>query len=381
MKQNVFLLLLIPGLCTLCSCLSRQYHFVNVMMTWAEAQSYCRQNYTDLATIDSTEEVKALVEVTDSEYNSAWIGLQRAESASWRWSLEDTSFYSEGGAGFRNWENEEPNDPSKPCAAMKNNNGKWKDVQCQENKSFVCYDGGSLTHKYFLIEQQRNWSEAQVYCRERHTDLVSVRNQAENQEVQRMTHSPQQDVWIGLFRDPWKWSDQSKSTLRFWNDVQPDNAEGDENCVVMWKQHSGRWGDVKCDKRFPFFCYDDELILVPENKSWNEALSYCRQHYVDLVSVSTEQLQHWVERRAQAASTPYVWLGLRYTCVLHFWFWVSGEGVCYQNWAPGNSTGECRHTGAIEFGGGHQWVSLPETEELNFICSKKHWGESGTTAP
>ncbi|KAG7462168.1 hypothetical protein MATL_G00199610 [Megalops atlanticus] len=81
------------------------------------------------------------------------------------------------------------------------------------------------------------------------------------------------------------------------------------------------------------------LILVHENKSWNEALSYCRQHHVDLVSVSTEQLQHWVERRAQTASTPYVWLGLRYTCVLHFWFWVSGEGVCYQNWAPGNETG------------------------------------------
>ncbi|KAG7462169.1 hypothetical protein MATL_G00199620 [Megalops atlanticus] len=156
-----------------------------------------------------------------------------------------------------------------------------------------------------------------------------------------------ESAWIGLERgSSWKWQ---------WSLADPGFYRQGET-------EFRKWGD---------------LILVPENKSWNEALSYCRQHHVDLVSVSTEQLQHWVERRAQTASTPYVWLGLRYTCVLHFWFWVSGEGVCYQNWAPGNETGECGHTGAVESGGRHQWVSLPETEELNFICSKAT-GESGT---
>ncbi|KAG9331698.1 hypothetical protein JZ751_018402, partial [Albula glossodonta] len=112
------------------------------------------------------------------------------------------------------------------------------------------------------------------------------------------------------------------------------------------------------------------LVLVRENKSWDEALSYCRQHYGDLVSVSTEQLQHWVKRRAQNASTAHVWLGLRYSCALHFWFWVSGEEGQYHNWAPGNETGECGHRGAVESGGGQQWVSLPKTEKLNFICIK-----------
>ncbi|KAG7455003.1 hypothetical protein MATL_G00252050, partial [Megalops atlanticus] len=229
---------------------------------------------------------------------------------------------------------------------------------------------------HFVIAKV-TWREAQSYCRENHTDLVSVRNQSENDEIKKVINDRfnerKQDntrVWIGLFRGSWKWSDQSNSSFRYWNTEEPNNKTGNQNCAVMWKKHAGRWGDQECDERFPFFCYDDELILVRENKSWNEALSYCRQHHVDLVSVSTEQLQHWVERRAQTASTPYVWLGLRYTCVLHFWFWVSGEGVCYRNWAPGNSTGECGHTGAVESGGGRQWVSLPETEELNFICSK-----------
>ncbi|KAG9338558.1 hypothetical protein JZ751_025616 [Albula glossodonta] len=158
---------------------------------------------------------------------------------------------------------------------------------------------GDAAQKYILITEQKSWTEAQRYCRENHTDLASVRNQTENQEI-----------------------------------------------------------------------LQNNLILVQENKSWGEALSYCRQHYVDLVSVPTEQVQNWVKRRAQSASTAHVWLGLRYSCDLHFWSWVSGEEGRYQNWAPGRETGECGHTGAVESGAGQQWVSLPETEKLNFICSK-----------
>ncbi|XP_036375368.1 uncharacterized protein LOC118771466 [Megalops cyprinoides] len=328
MKLDFFVILLFPGLCTLCSCLSHQYHFVNVMMTWAEAQSYCRQSYTDLATIDSTEEVKALMEVTDSEYNSAWIGLQRAESASWRWSLADRGFYSEGEAEFRDWESGQPNDRvgTEDCVAVERN-GKWHDFPCQDNIYFVCYDsekhflflfhythsrggtlegvdrvviGGNLfqraalslslslslshthTHtqvicnrdtskrccvftgqnvsqRYFLIEQEKTWTEAQRYCREKHTDLVSVRNQAENQEVLSMI-STSAWVWIGLFRDPWKWSDQSSSSFRYWMTGEPNNNVGREKCVEMWFGHSGRWNDEYCESKRTFICYQGESV-------------------------------------------------------------------------------------------------------------------------
>ncbi|KAG9341758.1 hypothetical protein JZ751_018480 [Albula glossodonta] len=45
----------------------------------------------------------------------------------------------------------------------------------------------------------------------------------------------------------------------------------------------------------------------------------------------------------------------------------TGEGVCYQNWGP-NQEGKHGHTGAVESHENHSWVSLPETEKLNFIC-------------
>ncbi|KPP58262.1 low affinity immunoglobulin epsilon Fc receptor-like [Scleropages formosus] len=104
--------------------------------------------------------------------------------------------------------------------------------------------------------------------------------------------------------------------------------------------------------------------------TWSEALNYCRTHHVDLISIHTYEIQLHVENRVKEASSSHVWIGLRFTCVLNFWFWVSAETLMYQHWAPGNGTGaeKCGTTAAVESGGMKQWVSLPDTEKLNFIC-------------
>uniref|UniRef100_A0A3B3SSG2 C-type lectin domain-containing protein n=1 Tax=Paramormyrops kingsleyae TaxID=1676925 RepID=A0A3B3SSG2_9TELE len=115
----------------------------------------------------------------------------------------------------------------------------------------------------------------------------------------------------------------------------------------------------------------DNLILVNRTMTWNEALNYCRTHHSDLVSVHNEEIQYWVSRRAEKASTDHVWLGLRFSCYLNL-FWISAENVRYQNWAPNNifNSNLCGTTGAVQSKDPHYWVSLPETKELNFICTK-----------
>ncbi|KAJ8392136.1 hypothetical protein AAFF_G00079420 [Aldrovandia affinis] len=214
-----------------------------------------------------------------------------------------------------------------------------------------------------MLKKKSNWINAQSYCRQHHTDLASVRNQAENEEIKAIISEAS---WIGLFREPWTgWSDQSKSSYRKWSSGEPNNFGGNENCAAMRVSDSGNWTDLDCNSMLPFICYEDYLILVHKNKSWDEALSYCRKHYRDLVSISSKQLQHWVKRRAQKASTAHVWLGLNYSCKLHFWFWLNGRIVSQEN-----EPGECGLRGAVESGVGKQWASLPKTEKLNFICSK-----------
>ncbi|XP_029112223.1 macrophage mannose receptor 1-like [Scleropages formosus] len=307
---------------------SAEIYFVNMSKNWTEAQSYCREKYTDLVTIDNPEEMNRVINsVNLTGYTGpAWIGLEKGNSWNWQWSLEER----------------------------------------------LLYRSAEGDQRYILINDAKTWKDAQTYCRENYTDLVSVRNQTENDLIHNMTKSGT-CVWIGLYRDYWQWSDQRNSSFRYWKLGKPDSYDEIENCTIasITQTLSGTWDDRECGEKHPFLCYYDvPLILVQENKTWNEALNYCRENYVDLVSVHSKEIQSWVEKKVRSATSDHVWLGLRFSCFLNFWFWVSGHTVCYDNWAPGNGTGtgHCGNTGAVRSGGGHQWVSLPDTEELNFIC-------------
>ncbi|KAI3360945.1 hypothetical protein L3Q82_013149, partial [Scortum barcoo] len=113
------------------------------------------------------------------------------------------------------------------------------------------------------------------------------------------------------------------------------------------------------------------LLLIQENMTWIEAMGYCREHHIALVHITTKDIQEKVVEKTKHATSSHVWLSLRYTCEFNFWFWTSSATGCYQNWAPGQgSEGEydCGVSGAIQATGRQQWVGLPETEKLNFIC-------------
>uniref|UniRef100_W5L1E9 C-type lectin domain-containing protein n=1 Tax=Astyanax mexicanus TaxID=7994 RepID=W5L1E9_ASTMX len=330
-----------------------RYHFVDQSKTWTEAQNYCRQNYTDLATINNMNEMKKLNEaLKDKTVHAVWIGLNRGNTGKWGWSLGGGRFESVGDS-YRNWSSGEPNNAqhNEHCVAMYKQDGTWLDAPCEDDNTFVCL--------------------YQSYCREHHTDLVSVRNQTENQQIWSMLKTGNR-IWIGLFNDSWKWSDQSSSSFRYWYSKQPDNYCGKENCTTIIINKQGHWNDDNCDTPHQFICHE-KLILIQQNLTWGEALRYCRENHVDLVSVHSEEIQLWVKDVGQEASTDHVWLGLRHTCTLSFWFWVGGESFCYDNWAPGNGTeGEdcspVERTGAVQARGDQKWVSLPENQPLNFIC-------------
>ncbi|KAL6481081.1 hypothetical protein MHYP_G00091610 [Metynnis hypsauchen] len=310
------------AVCGLAVCVPHRYHFVNKNKTWTEAQSYCRQKDADLATINNMEEMKKLNVTLKKHLNntpsmSVWLGLVRRDTDQWLWSLADGNFYRNGDT-YRNWASGEPNNVGgvENCVVMKKSDGTWFDDRCSSLYTFVCYDEKNTNNgnDIVFISTTKTWQDAQSYCREHYTDMASVRNQTENQKI--------------------------------WN-------------FGVTSSNGGPW--------------IDKLILINQNLTWREALRYCRDNHVDLLSVLSEEIQLWVKEVAQKASTELVWLALRHTCTQGFWYWVSGFSICYENWAPGNGTGgeDCspvERTGAVQARGGQQWVSLPEDQELNFIC-------------
>ncbi|KAL7875556.1 hypothetical protein AOLI_G00105190 [Acnodon oligacanthus] len=236
------------------------------------------------------------------------------------------------------------------------------------------------TRQFHVVNVKKNWTDAQNYCRENFTDLATIESQEEMNAVIAVLNGTADRFWIGMRQKAeqgkasWIWSDGSNSSYTYWNDKEPNNGVGDY-CVQFWDSKY-KWNDANCNEQNPFICYKElPLILINQNKTWREALSYCREKHVDLVSVHTEEIQRWVETAVYYASTANVWMGLRHTCTLSVWFWVKGEFVCYQNWAPGFGTGveDCsggERTGAVQ-SGSKQWVSLPEDQRLNFICTTK----------
>uniref|UniRef100_A0A667WZ51 C-type lectin domain-containing protein n=1 Tax=Myripristis murdjan TaxID=586833 RepID=A0A667WZ51_9TELE len=111
-------------------CFPRQYHLVEKSMTWTEAQSYCRQHYTDLATVSSEEDVAKLNDPLGS--HRSWIGLYD-DINSWRWSLQNKSYYGEGEAEFRMWSSGQPDNygSNEHCVVMSTSG------TCQRKKKYI----------------------------------------------------------------------------------------------------------------------------------------------------------------------------------------------------------------------------------------------------
>ncbi|XP_029903238.1 C-type mannose receptor 2-like [Myripristis murdjan] len=262
MGGKAFIIVIMSGLCTLPSCFPRQYHLVEENKTWSEARSHCRQYHKDLATVASKEEVDALNDVlAKHNQHEVWIGLH----GGWRWSLENKTYYGEGEAEFRMWKEGQPdNYKNEYCAVLKDE--KWWDHRCNYKRYFICYNGDVKARgqpRFILVREHKTWTEAQSHCRQHYTDLASVRNQSENEEIFSLVSDHEEAVWIGLFRDL-KWSDGSAMSFTNWNTERPDGINT-QNCVATT---NGKWKTSPCSDRKYFVCYgaadeEPQWILKP----------------------------------------------------------------------------------------------------------------------
>ncbi|XP_051263477.1 uncharacterized protein LOC127367558 isoform X4 [Dicentrarchus labrax] len=142
MEGITHLILLISGLCILPVCVAQhQYSLVTTPKTWYEAQSYCREKCRDLATIDDMREMKTVLETVKGKYDDAvWIGLHKAETRTWHWSLADKDFYKEGERDYFLWGEE----TGYHCVAHQQ--GKLDTASCHNKYYSICFDA------------QQNWS-------------------------------------------------------------------------------------------------------------------------------------------------------------------------------------------------------------------------------
>ncbi|XP_034083579.1 C-type mannose receptor 2-like isoform X2 [Gymnodraco acuticeps] len=251
METVLLIIIALSGLSAVSSHAERQYHFVSEAKTMSEAQRYCREKHTDLATVDSMEVVKLLNDMAGQYKQSAWIGLHDDRDTR-RWSMSDPSFYGPGETEFRRWRTGEPsNGQNYQCTLL--NSGTWFNYDCNHALQAICFDVTGPNATFVITKSSMNWTEAQSYCREHHTDLASVRNLTENQQIVELVHGGYY-YWIGLYRDSWKWSDGSNSSFKYWKVNEP-NYSASKVCVAAAFNNSGKWEDADCGVEKPFICY------------------------------------------------------------------------------------------------------------------------------
>uniref|UniRef100_A0A3Q3FRV6 C-type lectin domain-containing protein n=1 Tax=Labrus bergylta TaxID=56723 RepID=A0A3Q3FRV6_9LABR len=149
-NSQIFSLACSPGFCTPILYALREFHYIDLKMNWADAQQYCREKYTDLATIESMADNNRL---KGTEHSQAWIGLHDDplswkgiggnERNSWRWS--STGEFTE--RDNHNWKKHEPNNArAKQHCVVMNSDTSLDDDDCNREFYFVCYNGDKINY-------------------------------------------------------------------------------------------------------------------------------------------------------------------------------------------------------------------------------------------
>uniref|UniRef100_A0A3B5KCN9 C-type lectin domain-containing protein n=1 Tax=Takifugu rubripes TaxID=31033 RepID=A0A3B5KCN9_TAKRU len=116
---------------TLCTHVHQEYVLVSKNMMWGAARAYCRENHTDLATIESLKDMKMLASIAAARSITGliWIGLKKYELKSWMWSSGDTP----GLTGYTNWPNNDGH-----CTLFNAVEMTWWDRSCKDHYYFFC---------------------------------------------------------------------------------------------------------------------------------------------------------------------------------------------------------------------------------------------------
>uniref|UniRef100_A0A673KXN1 C-type lectin domain family 4 member M-like n=1 Tax=Sinocyclocheilus rhinocerous TaxID=307959 RepID=A0A673KXN1_9TELE len=123
-----------------------------------------------------------------------------------------------------------------------------RDFDSLNKKGTVCF---------FMSTELKSWSDCRQYCRDRGADLVIINTEEKQVSFER--------VWIGLSDTEnegiMKWVDNSPLKQGFWFKGEPNNSNGNEDCIELnynreetgWSPLNS-WNDYPCSEKKKGIC-------------------------------------------------------------------------------------------------------------------------------
>uniref|UniRef100_G1N6I5 Macrophage mannose receptor 1 n=1 Tax=Meleagris gallopavo TaxID=9103 RepID=G1N6I5_MELGA len=361
------------------------------MQTWFGARDFCRAIGGDLACVHSEEEQKL---ISNYRHLSYWMGLNALDS--------DGGFtWCDGSpVNFQKWANGEPNnyDGNEKCGVFYGyNDMKWNDIFCEHMQDYVCQikKGASLkpeptstfdheyivseddwiiyNHKeYYFSKEAMPMEKARDYCKKNGGDLAIIESESERTFLWKYTFYKDRgnNFFIGLtvsLDKTFRWVDGTTVNYVAWAPNEPNFANNDENCVVMYTQ-TGTWNDLNCGSIELFICERLNSTVRPsiaptvpppkggcpedwllfDNKcfkafglnenytlTWHAARNNCITFGGNLATVSKKENQAFLMSLLKNTATD-AWIGLNDINHEHTYLWTDGSPVYYTNWAKGS---------------------------------------------
>ncbi|XP_036384637.1 C-type mannose receptor 2 [Megalops cyprinoides] len=350
---------------------------INLLTSWHEAHTKCSAMGAGLVTIKSEEEqffINAqLPDLHQVDVPDVWIGVSG------------------------------------------NYHGKWETTNCFKNLGYICKmvggqnvkptaapdshcDAGYLLYGdhcyHFETETVKNWDDAQAYCINQNGNLASVHSQ---EEMSILTAHMTRSSWVGLndkaSEGNFVWSDGTPTDFLLWDNNQPDNWQGNEDCVqVRGVDHSnpGHFNDQFCTSTFPFICkkgwnekcgswvsdpFNDYCYLFNylSIRKWADARADCLNQGGDLLSITEPFEQGFIQAQVQQIPTGVaMWMGGHDSISEGGWEWSDGSPFRYTNWGPGEPNNHEGREDCVEMvstvNGSSWWNDLNCDAHQDWIC-------------
>ncbi|XP_014906843.1 macrophage mannose receptor 1 [Poecilia latipinna] len=407
--------------------------------SWEAAQEDCISRGANLVSIHNHEEEEFLS--VYSKGSSKWIGLRHNP-------IEGGYSWSDGTPlSHTNWGHGEPNnhEDREECVEMvSSNNGTfswWNDLNCDAHQDWICIiskgktpiippvppspvpapDCGSNPGwrknnnicYYYNDTDIVDFHTAIMRCYAEKAMLVSILSKNEQAYVNSMVGTGKvAAAWIGLrmfgiASGQYMWIDNSPLTYTHWAPGEPNNANGEEQCVQM-NRHQGGWNDANCGragagyvcKKFPgdvhthppptqpwegncpagWMRFKDKCFMFKGKKddikaNWSHARSWCRGQGGELAIIDNQYENDFVASYLKDLELP-TWIGLSDLLVENQYAWSDGASpVLYTNWNEHepNNAGGTEHCVAMTHGtlATGKWNDDACHKDHSFVCYRK----------
>uniref|UniRef100_A0A8C2WG06 C-type lectin domain-containing protein n=1 Tax=Cyclopterus lumpus TaxID=8103 RepID=A0A8C2WG06_CYCLU len=230
-----------------------------------------------------------------------------------------------------------------------------------------CADAFTIHMTARCPAESKSWSEARLYCQKNHRDLATW-DMVSGSEVAQTSVTYIYTGWIGLYRsagDSWKWISGDTSDYRNWAPGEPITSD-----CGSFDLGSAQWNSKVCSEEQRFACYDDNVVVVAENKTWEGALSHCRSMQSRKSAIRNNKfLQTPLTLTARLVSSQ-VWTSLRF--LGGEWWWADGQKLEDQGTLPDcPSPGE--YCGVLSKNNTDNWITRDCAERRNFVCYKEKY--------